>query len=133
MAASVVYTYEEIGYVKVITMDWTSHTDGTITGTTPTKKINGQIVKVEFDPDSGATQPSDNYDLTVVDENNYDILAGQGANLSQTNTTAVVPGVSFKDGVTTSIFPQYISSTLQLVGANCGASKGGIVKIFYIG
>ena len=132
MAGTVSITYEEIGIVKVITLDWLSHSDGTISGTA-TKKINGEIVKIVFDPDAGGTLPSDAYDLTLLDDNGLDVLAGQGANLSQTNTTAVVPGVAFKDGTTTSEVRCFVSSTLELRGAACGDAKGGIVKIYYIG
>ena len=108
---------------------WVSHTDGTVNNAF-TEPIVGEILRVQFVPDGGGTAPTNLYDVTLTDANGQDVLAGQGANLSDTVTTNVCPGVPLKDGTTTSVRPMVVAETLTLVIANAGNGKGGKVVLY---
>src|SRR5688572_3573320 len=60
---------------------WTSSAGGAVSGNA-FSVVPGDIVRVEFVPASGGTQPSDLYDATLVITSGADALGGQGANLS---------------------------------------------------
>src|SRR5262245_61603420 len=75
------------------TIDWTSSSGGAVTENTFSVRA-GELVQVHFTPDAGGTQPSDAYDLTILDANGADVLAGTGANLSNATATVVVPVIS---------------------------------------
>jgi hypothetical protein len=108
------------------TLAWTSHTDGTVALPTPT--INGTILRVTFNP--GATAPTDNYDVTLTDEDGIDVLGGQGANRDTANSESVCPGLAFTDGTTTSVVPIAVAGTLTLNVSNAGDSKQGTVVLY---
>lgn len=110
-----------------ITIDWTSHTDGTVTQAFP-KAYSGIIERVVFNP--GATAPTDLYDVTITDDQGVDVLAGQGANLSTSATSHVKPGIPFKDGTTTSVAPVVIDDTLTLNITNAGSGKVGAIVVY---
>src|SRR5262245_28086693 len=83
---------ENAGMVQRTELAWVSASDGSVTSD-PFDLI-GTIIGVEFVPDSGGTQPSDAYDFTLTDANGYDLLRGQGANLSQSTKTRVCPVIT---------------------------------------
>jgi len=108
---------------------WVSDdTTGAVSGTV--SAVNGILWKVTFKPDSGGTQPSNLYDVTLNDAYSVDTLAGQGANLANNANTSVVPGVPMKDGTTTSTHPCAIDGDLTLAVTNAGNSKGGVVVLY---
>lgn len=84
----------------------------------------GGISQVETYPDSGATQPTNLYDLTLLDaiSGGVDVLAGQGANLSNTTPTVLTldPPYSWRGG---NLYPTI---------ANAGASNGGRIRIHVV-
>lgn len=128
MAAVVTDTYERNinGTIHKVTLSWTTHTDGSATKTTD--PLTGTIVGITYNP--GSTTPSDNYDMTLSDEDGFDVLSGQGANLDQSTTTRIVPGVPFKDGTTTSLAPVAVHGTLALSITNAGDTKNGTLVIY---
>lgn len=90
MADAVVTKTEEIyGTVKKIKFEIVSATDGTATATSE-NAFSGEVLRAVFIPGTVALQPTDQFDVAVNDSDGYDILAGQGANLSNVNTTTVV-------------------------------------------
>src|SRR5688500_13762736 len=70
-----------------IVVDWTSDTDGT--GSVSISNLYGWLVRLVTDP--GATAPTDDYDLTLVDEDSVDVLAGAGLNRDTANSEQVAP------------------------------------------
>lgn len=115
--------------VRRYTVDWTSASDGTYSEAINSgETIAGEIVRVVFNP--GSTAPTANYDITITDAQGFDVLAGQGANLSATDTTNVAPGVPVKDGTTTSVGPMIVCDVLTLSITNAGASKNGTVVLY---
>ncbi len=116
--------------VHKYTLVWVSTAGGGVSGTL-TDYISGEIIRVVFIPGAGGLEPSDAYDLVLLDGNAVDVLQGLGANLSHTATTQVKPGISFTDGTTTSVSGMQIDDQLELQVSNAGASKGGTV-VFYV-
>ena len=110
-----------------LTIAWTSAADGTVTQALD-KKYSGILERVVFNP--GATAPTASYDVTITDDQGYDVLAAQGADLSATVTTSVKPGIPFKDGTTTSIAPIVIDDTLTINITNAGDSKNGVIVLY---
>lgn len=102
------------------TAAWTSTAGGAVSANAFAIRA-GRLVSIRFTPGTGGTQPTDLYDVTLVETNGVaDLTAGQGANLS--NAAAVVvqwDPLLFQDG----------SRTVDVVVANAGASKTGTVVI----
>lgn len=128
MAASITITYDEArGPVKRVKLDWTSHTDGTVSGIA-TKALNGQLQRVVFVSDSGGTQPTDLYDVTLLDEDGADVLGGVGANVDRTAVKNFAP--ICETGTNGEVLAPLICGTLTLTIANAGDSKGGEVILY---
>src|SRR3990167_331551 len=123
MAGTVTITEIVTGSIKRITFDWTSSAGGAADGTT-TALYTGDVIYAAFIPGTGANQPSDLYDVTLVDSGAVDVLAGDGANLS--NAANVY--LDDADGLTS-----VTASALTLAVTNAGASNTGQVVIFIIG
>jgi hypothetical protein len=75
--------------VKRIKFAWTAHTDGVVTGVATTGAYTGKVERFITDPD-GVTAPTAAYDITIVDDDGYDVLAGAGADRSATATEQVL-------------------------------------------
>lgn len=91
MAAGTVTIAEETyGTIKKIKFSWTSGDgaeDGTASGQT-THAYSGKILGLATDP--GSPAPTDNYDITVTDEDGMDVLMGGGADRDTANTEYVL-------------------------------------------
>lgn len=117
MAGTVTVTYVETRTVKRVALAWVSDASGVVSGTL-TKTLSGEIARVSFVPDGGGTQPSDLYDLTLLDADGTDVLSAAGANLSNASkTNSVVPG-------------RLVDSTLELSITNAGNAKGGTLVLW---
>lgn len=89
MAASMTFTYDNgidgsgrgHGFRKVV-VTWTSASDGTASGVT--QKLVGTLVKATTNPSDG---PTDNYDITLTDEDGVNILANCDDDLADRDTT----------------------------------------------
>lgn len=114
--------------VNRIVLTWTSDASGNVSGI-PSTAISGTICKVQFIP-SATAAPTTLYNVTLLDAAGIDVLAGQGANLSATVASEIVPGVAFTDSVTTSVVPCVVSESLSLVVANAGNAKSGQVILY---
>lgn len=101
--------------IERIVIDWTSDASGN--ADVSIANLYGWLVKFVTDP--GATAPTDNYDITLVDENSIDALAGAGADRDTANTEQVYPIAS---GAQTPIF---LCGTHTFTVANAGNAKVG--------
>jgi len=111
---------------RKISFAWTSTAGGAVSGNL-TGRLAGTIERVVFKPGTAGSQPSDLYDVTLLDEQGVDVLAGKGANLSNATTTQIVPLIG--DGTTTDK-PVVVNGTLELQVANAGATKSGEVHVY---
>lgn len=113
--------------MRSMALDWASDASGAVSGI-PSSAISGILERVVFVPGAGGVQPSDGYDVTLLDEDGLDVLAGQGANLSDTDKKQCTPLVG--DGTTTEQ-KVAIDGQLSLTVANAGNAKQGRVKLYY--
>ncbi len=109
-----------------VSFAWTSNASGAVNGTL-TGKLGGVISRVVFVPGATTAQPTDLYDVTLLDEHGMDVLAGKGANLSNATSTQICPLIG--DGTTTNQ-PVVINGTLELQVTNAGNAKSGAVHIY---
>src|SRR5215468_12578861 len=94
MAGSITVTTADLGgSITRYTVAWTASAGGAVSGTTFDVKA-GRLVEVRQLPSSGPTQPSNLYDVTVLDGNSVDVLVGGGANLSNSAPTYTAPALS---------------------------------------
>lgn len=126
---ALITTNDEFKTVKKYEIAWTSDASGDASGTTG-GLVSGHIVRVVFKPGTAGSQPSAAYDVTLTDSYSVDVLTGLGANLSNSTTTDVCPGVEITDGTTTSIMPVAVCDILTLTVANAGNTKSGTVVLY---
>lgn len=119
--------------VNKYSFDWTSDAAGAVSGNAQALPA-GTIAAVEFIPDGGGTQPTDLYDVTFTDARGVNMFddgtgsASIGANLSNVNATYKVPFVG--GGAVTYVRRWLTGGNYDLVVANAGNAKGGIVNVY---
>lgn len=123
------------GPYRVYKMVWVSADPEDFTATATTEEINGVVMLVEFIP-SATAAPSDNYDITLRNDQGIDILGDSGAAGSEAydgagaNLDTAVP--SMKRPLLTAVYTDIpVMGTLTLDVFNAGAAKGGTVRIHY--
>ena len=122
MAGTNTITYTDWPTVKRVHMDWLS-TAGGLVNSILTKNLAGVIVRFCFVPDDGGTAPDQagGYTVLIVDADGLDVLAGDGAGLSNTVDSQIIP--ILVDGIA-------IVGTLELQVTNAGNAKGGQITIY---
>src|SRR4051812_32795025 len=84
---TVTVTQVRVGNIrKVIATIVASSTDGSVPDTV-LPAIEGRLLHLVTNP--GSTAPTDNYDMTLEDQNGHDVLEGVGANRDTANTEKV--------------------------------------------
>jgi hypothetical protein len=121
VAGSITYTEETHGSVRLVKADWLSDAAGDVTENATTEHYSGVILYAAFVPDAGGTQPTDQYDVTVLDKNSLDVLNGLGANKSN----SVTAYADQYDGL-----GAVANSKLTVTVDNAGNAKGGIVYLW---
>lgn len=116
------------GGVTEYSVDWTSDASGDVTENTFAAK-RGRLMRVIFVPDGGGTQPSDNYDVTLLDENGIDLLGGLGANRSNA-TKSHLPLPDATSGGSAAGMSFIPAQSLTPTVNNAGNAKGGVIKIY---
>lgn len=137
MAGSItVTTSEERGGVLKYSIAWTSDASGDVSGNAFTMGA-GTIVLVEFVPDSGGTQPTDLYDVTMTGPSGVNVLddgtgsTSIGANLSNSAASQRVPFIG-AGGTVTYVRTWVPAGEFTPVVAAAGASKGGTINVFQL-
>lgn len=129
VAGSLVVTTSDIGggYAKY-SIAWLSDAAGAVTENAVAVQ-RGHIHQAKFIPDAGGTQPSDVYDMTLVDaiSGGVDFLTGIGANLSNATRKIGVPQVG--DGTTAYQRVFHEGGNLYPTLANAGNAKGGTLVL----
>lgn len=112
------------GDVAVYTVAWTSDASGNaVEGFV----MSGKILKVVTDP--GATAPTANYDITLVDESSLDVAEGFLANRHTSNSEVVYPVI--EDATTaTSYSWGSMCGLITITVANAGSAKVGEILIY---
>ena len=119
-AGTVTVAHTAAGSVTRYAIDWTSDASGDVNGTTMAI-TRGFLIKVEIVPDAGGTQPTNLYDVKLQDENDVDLLSGNGQEQSNADADAIV----FRA-------PIYhdADDDLELIVQNAGNAKGGTVYLW---
>ncbi len=133
MAGSIVLTTREItNNIGLYAFNWTSDASGNVSGITFPMMV-GTIIAVEFVPGVDGVQPTDLYDVDMLDGEGatmFDDGAGTtiGANLSNVVAQNKVPLVGLT-GVT--IYRRWHhGGVVQLVVSNAGNAKQGAVNVY---
>jgi hypothetical protein len=116
------------GRTIIYKWDWLAEgaggNQGKVSGVGALSGITGEIIGCGFVPDSGDTQPTDQYDVTLLTTDGFDMLGGKGSNLSNSAGTRTVPVTSDK-----TLFRCY-NETLTPEISGAGASNGGELYLF---
>lgn len=121
MAGTVTTTEQALDTMRKVTFDWTS-SDGGAADATTTKSYSGIVWRVVLIPDEGDTQPDNLYDVVLNDDDDIDILAGAGADASNTAGEQIGPAIGAVSAIS--------SSKLTLGVTNAGAANGGKVIVY---
>ena len=122
MAGSIALTSSRVGSLNKYQVVWTSDASGDVT-VTAFDVATGVLEQVRFTPNTDASQPSGAYDVTILDAQGIDILAGVGANLSSAASTVHVPAVS------TTYQRVLEAGALTPTVANAGNAKQGTIVL----
>lgn len=114
--------------VRKVVFAWTSDASGVVSGTLTSKIISGEILRVVTKP--GAATPTNNYGVTLYDENGIDVLGGRGASRSDTSTQHIFPGMLISDGTNNAAAPVAVCDNLELRVASAGNAKNGTVTVY---
>lgn len=123
MAGSCTTTYSTEGKYHIYVWSWTSHTDGSVGSVGSLANISGKIVGAKYVPGTGDDQPTDQYDVTLLDGAGNDVLGGTGANLSNVNTSQAAPAIG------TYFQRVLINATLVPTVANAGSENKGTITL----
>ena len=118
-AGTVTVSEETFGAIKKIAFTWTSDGSGNADGTT-TAAFNGTIERLVTVPAAAGSAPTDNYDITIADQDGTDVLMGGGANRDTANTEQVLA----------SSLGVVANDTLTIHVTNAGSAKGGVVYLY---
>jgi hypothetical protein len=120
MAGTVTVTESRAQGVKKIKFSWTADASGVVSGTSTTYAYDGELVYYAAVPGTSDDQPTDNYDVTVLDSDSLDVLNALGTNMSNAATT-------YKDRFDG--LGAVANSKLQLTVSTAGASNKGTVYV----
>lgn len=120
MAGTVVLTEKNYGEVVRHTFAWTSDASGNVSYAGQAI-ASGRLIAVRIVPGASASQPSDQYDVELRDDDGIDLLGGEGAN--QSNSTGSV--FSFDP-------PLFQDHRMGIVVSNAGNAKSGTVEVYRV-
>lgn len=121
-------TYEETGPINTIKVAWLSD-DAAGTFTATTKIISGALLVGITDP--GATAPTDDYDVTIKDDEGLDVLDNCYDDLVDRDTADSERVDFFLTGAINVAARPVVNSKLTIAGAACGNAKLGQVIIHW--
>ena len=100
-------------------LPWVSDGNGAVSGL-PVNLPAGTLVSAKATPGSGSAQPTDKYDVLLVDAEGYDVLLGQGVDLPNAEPAVLQwdPPLPFHGG------------TLEVQASNAGSAKSGTLELF---
>ena len=117
----------------VITLNWTADSSGDMTtgGTTGKAIFTAQGYLTHYQCSPGTTDPSDNYDVTLLDSDGLDVLRGQAVDqqnaAGQTYDTKYRSNTMNVDGG----YLWFLNENLTLTIDNAGNLGTGTVKFYF--
>lgn len=121
MASSVTITEQNHSglSVKAVKFDWTAHSDGVVSPVTTTGAYTGKVVVFTTDPDAG-TAPTDNYDITIIDNQGVSVIGTAGADRDTANVEQVL----------SASLGAVVQSPLTFSVANAGSGGKGVAWVY---
>lgn len=123
MAGTVTLTaHNKIGNIRSLVYTCTADAADASFPATVLPAIEGRLLDLVTNP--GATQPTDNYDVTLVDQHGHDCLEGVGADRDTANTEKVAivysgtgthPTVDEPDTLTLTIANNAVNSAVTVI------------------
>ena len=111
--------------LKIIRFEWTSDGAGDVSEVGTLNGISGVIIGVKFDPDP-TDQPSDLYDVQILNLGGADVLMGVGADAPQARNVTTNYRTPFNsDGHLVSLYAESLTPAIS----NAGNAKKGIVNL----
>lgn len=123
MAGIVTENPTRVSNMNRLEIDWTSDNLGAVSSTLITVPIGGQIEQVLL-VHTGDDVPSNEYDISLTDEDGFDVLAGGGVDVAIAANVRLVPVVG-------TYFKVVVSGHLTLVVSGAGDTKSGKIVIFW--
>lgn len=126
MAGTITLSHQEIGHIRKITATCTGDAADGSYPDTALPSFEGRLLQLKTNP--GATAPTANYDITLVDANGIDVL--QSAGLNRHTTNSEVAAIIF---ASSSVHP-YVDATDVLtlnIDANIVNSAGIVIELYY--
>ena len=122
--ASTTYTITYIGYkVYKHTFTWTGDSSTGAVNSFTTQKITGYVFSGITNP--GTTGPTDNYDITLKDENGVDVFGGELLNRDTANSEQAVPKIGNAYGT------RFVSSKLTFAVADQNVNSAtGVLDVY---
>lgn len=120
MAGTVTVKESQFNGICKVKWSWLS-TAGGAADLSTVKSYYGEVIALITDPD-GTAAPTDNYDISITDDEGYDVMQGAGANRDTANTETAVPtakSVAF--------------GKLTLDVTNAGSAKAGTAVLYIQG
>lgn len=124
MAGSVTVAVSNVvSDVRLITYTWTADvSDGSVPAQA-SPVINGDVILVVTNP--GTPAPTDNYDVTLTDEDGVDVMGGALADRDQSNSEQAKPIINSE------AVDRFVDGTLTLsISNNSVNSAQGVVKVW---
>jgi hypothetical protein len=122
MATAQVVTINEYRahpFIKKIKWDWLCTDLGVVSSQT-TGTYTGELIRLITDPDAAGDAPTDNYNITILDEDGFDVLIGGGLLRDTANTEQVLA----------SSLGCCYNTKLTLTIADAGDANKGIVILY---
>lgn len=113
--------------MKIAKITWVSTAGGIVTAIL--KNLGGRLLRMSAFPDAGNTQPTNEYDVTLIDNTTEDVLGTAGANLSNAAVVSEAPMLTGSKALSDG--PMVCHGPLTLNIAAAGAAKGGILYLFF--
>jgi len=110
--------------VERVSIAWTSDASGNATGTV--ENLYGFLVKAVTIPAAAGSAPTDNYDITLVDDNSIDAAASALIDRDTANTEQVYPTP------TSAQVPVFLCGAHTFTVANAGNAKSGTCVLYIV-
>lgn len=108
------------GHVRIRTVSCTADASAATFPATTISDVDGYLMLVVTDP--GSTAPTDNYDITLVDSNNMDVMGDNLLNRDTSNSEQASPSET----------PRYVNGDLTMNITNNAVNSATLTVTLYI-
>lgn len=115
--------------IRKLTLSWVATVTGAVDTATTTLFDGGEILRVVFIPGTATVFPTDQYDVTIEDTDDVDVLNNMGINLSSVTTQQFVPLLISSNTATGGYAGMFCVGPLELKVANAGTAGTGTGRV----